>query len=146
MNYYYLALLAACCFYAFMAGGRPERIGAAVLAIGSVLTIIVMSAPPLRFRSVELAVVVVDILCLILYVAMALRADRFWPIWATALVGVGALGHLGKWFSGPDMDRWAYAFSIAIWSYPILALLAIGTFNHQRRNARLRVSAPRARA
>jgi len=146
MNYYYFALLAACCAYAFAAGGGPERIGAAALAIGSVLTVVVISAPPIRFRSVEVAVVVVDILCLIIYVALALRADRFWPIWASALVGVGALGHLGKWFSGPDLDRWAYAFSIAIWSYPILALIAIGTLNHQRRAARSRASAPRARA
>lgn len=146
MNHYYFALLAACCAYAFAAGGGPERIGAATLAIGSVLTLVLMSAPPFRFRSVEVAVVVVDILCLIIYVALALRADRFWPVWASALVGVGALGHLGKWFSGPAVDRWTYAFSIAIWSYPILALIAIGTFNHQRRVARLRANESRARA
>ena len=41
----------------------------------------------------------------------------------------------------------AYYVSIVIWSYPILALIAIGTLNHQRRVARQRRAiAPRERA
>lgn len=135
MNYYYFALLAACCAYAFAAGGGPERWGATILAVGSVLTVAVIAPLPLRFRSVEVEVVVIDILCFAVYTVLALRADRFWPIWVSALVGVGALGHLGKWYGGPEIGRWPYAFAIAVWSYPMIALIAIGTLNHQRRAA-----------
>ena len=34
---------------------------------------------------------------------------------------------------GPDTFWWAYAVVLTIWSYPILALIASGTFLHRRR-------------
>jgi len=54
----------------------------------------------------------------------------------SALLGLGVLGHLARW-AGPDAIPWAYAVVLTIWSYPILAIIAIGTFNHQRRLKRL---------
>ena len=66
------------------------------------------------------------------FCVLALRADRYWPIWVSALLGLGVLGHLARW-AGPDVFPWAYAVVLTIWSYPILAIIAIGTFNHQRR-------------
>lgn len=32
--------------------------------------------------------------------------------------------------------RWGYAFALAVWSYPMLFLLVLGTWNHQRRLTR----------
>jgi hypothetical protein len=52
----------------------------------------------------------------------------------TALLGLGVLGHLAR-LVGPDTFWWAYAVVLTIWSYPILALFAVGTFLHQRRLA-----------
>lgn len=108
------------------------------MAAGSVLTLAVLSGPATRYRLVETGVLLVDIAAFAAFTILALRADRFWPIWASALAGLGILGHIGRWYLGPDIGRGAYVISMVIWSYPILALVAVGTFNHQRRVARSR--------
>ena len=137
MNYYFTALLFVCCLYAFVAGGGPERAGAAAYGVACIASHLAFSAP-LRFRSVETGVFIVDVLVFAAFVILALRANRFWPIWVSALLGLGVLAHLARW-TGPSAVPWAYQFIMSIWSYPILAIIAIGTFNHRRRLARLGV-------
>lgn len=131
----YYVLLVLCWMYALLKGGLPERIGAALLAVGSTLTVAVRPSWRGRFGSLELGIVLIDAVCLVLFALIALRADRFWPIWVSALVGVGLLGHLARWYAGTDVIPWAYGVSLTIWGYPMLVALAIGTFNHQRRVA-----------
>ena len=70
----------------------------------------------------------------LIFVAIALRANRFWPLWVSAFLGLGVLGHLGR-MAGPEVYWWAYAVVLTIWSYPIVALIALGTFLHRRRLA-----------
>jgi hypothetical protein len=148
----YFLLMVLCWTYAMLKGGQPERIGATILAIGSGLTVAVLPSWASHVGPVEIGVLLVDTACLAAFAVLALRADRFWPIWVSALVGVGALGHLARWFDGPEISTRVYAMSLAIWSYPMLALIAIGTLNHQRRVALQAVArsyqtiAPRARA
>jgi hypothetical protein len=132
VNYYFIALLVACCLYAFWGGGGPERLGAALYALSVALTIVSASAPPVRWQSVEVGVFIVDVLVLVAFIILALRANRFWPIWVSALLGLGVLGHLARW-AGPDVIPWAYAAVLSMWSYPILLLIAAGTLAHRRR-------------
>ena len=106
VNLFYLALLVACCAYALWYGGAPERWGAAIIAVGSVLTTALTSAPVLRFRSVELGVLGVDVVALLAFLVLALRAERFWPLWVTALQVVGLVGHLAK-LASPEVIPWA---------------------------------------
>lgn len=135
MNYYFPALLFVCCLYAFVAGGAPERLGAAAYGLACVASHVVVSAPAIQFRSVEKGVFVVDVLVFVAFIILALRANRFWPIWVSALLGLGVLAHLARW-TGPSAVPWAYQVIMSIWSYPILAIIAIGTFNHRRRLVR----------
>jgi hypothetical protein len=135
VNYYFNALLLVCCLYAFVVGGRPERLGAAAYALACITSHFVYSAPPIKFRSVEIGVLIVDVFVFAAFALLALRANRFWPIWVTALLGLGVLAHLARW-AVPDTMRWPYQVVMSIWSYPILALIALGTFNHQRRMSR----------
>lgn len=132
MNYYFIALLVACCAYAFWAGGGPERIGAAAYAVSVFLTIVSASAAPIRFHSVELGVFLVDVSVFLAFVVLALRANRFWTIWVSALLGLGVLGSLAM-LVHPRVIPWAYAVVLSIWSYPILALIVAGTYAHRRR-------------
>jgi hypothetical protein len=138
VNVLFTTLLACCCLYAFVAGGGPERIGAVVYAIACTLTVIAASAAPIRYQSVEVGVLIVDVLLFAAFSCVAVKANRFWPIWVSALLGLGVLGHLARW-AGPDVIPWAYAAVLTIWSYPILAIIALGTFNHQRRLKRFGV-------
>ena len=132
VNVFYLVLLIASCGYAIARGGAPERIGMAIIAGNAVLTFFLVSAPPIRFRGVEIGVFSVDVLAFLGFVALALRANRFWPIWVSALQGLGVLGSLAMMLH-PRVIPWAYAVVLSIWSYPILALIALGTRNHQLR-------------
>lgn len=132
INLYYLALLVACSAYAFIRGGAPERIGMAIVAANAILSFVAVSAPAIRFRGVEVGVFIVDVAAFLAFVPLALRADRFWPIWVSALLGLGVLGSLAMLLH-PRVIPWAYAVVLSIWSYPILLLIAGGTFAHRYR-------------
>jgi hypothetical protein len=135
LNLVFVSLLAAVCFYSWWQGGAPEKIGAAIFAAGSALTHIVVAAPGLRFRAVEHGILAVDVAAFVAFLLLALCAHRFWTLWVTGLLGVAIVAHLGKLFS-PAVLPWAYHVVLAIWSYPILVLIAAGTFLHSRRMKR----------
>jgi hypothetical protein len=131
----YFALLFACWSYALWRGGAPERIGASILGVGSILTVLAVSGPSRRFGSVEVGILIVDVAALIAFAALALRAERFWTLWMTALHAIGTAGHAVR-LADPHLIRWGYAFALAFWSYPMLLLLVAGTWNHRKRLAR----------
>ena len=128
----YFAILASCCIYAALKGGPPERFGAAIFALASILSFAVVSGPAARFGSLEVGVFVVDVSMLLALLVLALRAERFWPLWAIALHLIETAGHAVKAMD-PLVIPEAYAFVLAFWSYPMLFLLVVGTWNHQER-------------
>ena len=131
----YVALLLVCWSYAMLRGGAPEKVGASILLVGSALTFISVKGPAARFASMEAGILAVDVAALLAFLVLALRAERFWPLWITGLQLIGTTGHVVK-LVDPDVVRWAYAFVLAFWSYPMLLLLAIATWLHQRRLVR----------
>jgi hypothetical protein len=133
MNYVFTALMLACCAYAFVGGGAPERIGAAIFLIGSVLTYAALETSPIKYRGVEIGAFIVDLATFLAFVLLALRANRYWPLWVSALLGLGLVGHLAMLLH-PRVIPWAYAVVLSIWSYPILLLMAAGTYAHRRRS------------
>jgi hypothetical protein len=135
VNYYFVSLLVLVTLYALWAGGGPERIGAAAYFVSAAATFLIMSSRSQDWLNLEVGVFIVDVVTFLAFVAIALRADRFWPLWVSAFLGLGVLGHLGR-MVGPDVLWWAYAVVLTIWSYPILAILALGTLLHRRRLAR----------
>jgi hypothetical protein len=65
-------------------------------------------------------------------VTVALRSKRFWPLWVAGLQLTTSIGHLLK---GVDQDLLprAYGAALQFWSYPILLILAVGTYRCHRR-------------
>lgn len=131
----YYALFAACGLYVLLKGGAPEKVGATILAIGSVLSVAAVSSPAGRFGAVEVGVFLVDVATLIAFLVLALRAERYWPLCVTALQAIGTAGHAAKLLD-PGVIRSAYAIVLSLWGYLMLLLIALGTWNHQRRLAR----------
>jgi hypothetical protein len=131
----YYAFAVACCAYVGIRGGSPERIGAAIILVGSALTTFAMSAPAGRYASVEIGAFLVDVAALFAFLALSMRAERFWPLCVTALQIIGTAGHAVK-FLDVEVIRTAYAFAMAVWSYPMWFLIVLGTWNHQKRLAR----------
>lgn len=130
------ALLAVCCGYALWRGGPPERVVGGSLILAYVATLISYSSLARRFYGVEQGVFATDVVLLVLLIVVAIRADRGWPLVVAALqldtVGTHVLKQLD-----PGMIRVTYALLIAVWSYPMLLVLGIGTFRHQARLGRL---------
>jgi hypothetical protein len=131
----YYALFAVCGLYVLIKGGAPEKVGTSILAVGSILSIAEVSSPAGRFGSVEIGVFLVDVATLLAFLALALRAERFWPLCVTALQAIGTSGHAAKLLD-PGVIRSAYAIVLSLWGYLMLLLIALGTWNHQRRLAR----------
>lgn len=128
----YWALLIAICGYAFWRGRSDERVVAAVCLVASVVTPFAVAPLQSRFSSVEFGVLAVDIVVLAFFVAVALRSARFWPLWISGLQLTTTMAHLMKAIE-LDLVRYAYGAAASFWSYPILLILAVGTWrSHQR--------------
>jgi hypothetical protein len=131
----FYAILLSCCLYAALRGGAPEKIGAAIFAAATILSTIAMSGRGYRYEWVEVGVFVVDVATMAALLGLALQADRFWTLWVAALQIIGTAGHAVK-LADPTLVPSGYAMAMALWSYPMLLLLVLGTWNHRRRLAR----------
>lgn len=118
--------------YAVGRGGAPERLAGIALLAATLATRVAQRQFPVRFASVEWGVFGVDVALLGALLTIALLADRFWPLWMTALHALGTFSHFVKLLD-LEVLRTAYAALSAVWSYPILILLVGGTIRHQRR-------------
>lgn len=132
----YWPLLVLTCGYAFFRGGRYERLVAAVCVIATFVSIAVQ---PLhgRYMAVNVSELLVDCTVLALFVAVALQSDRFWPLWIAGLQLTSSFGHLMKAIQ-PELIPHAYAAAVRFWSYPILLIIALGTWRSARRAAAMR--------
>lgn len=132
---FYWILLALCSSYILLRGAAPERIGISILIVGSILSVLSANAYPLRFQHMETGVFLVDLAVLVAYVALALRADRYWPIWVSGFHLVGVATHAAM-AASPDVVPRAYAMAQSFWGYPMLAAMIAGTWRHCGRVSR----------
>ncbi len=130
--YVFAALLVVTSGYALWRGGAPERVVATGLVLAYVATVLSWSPLPSRFYGMELNVFAVDVALFALLIIVAMRADRGWPFLVAALQLDAVGAHFVK-LVAPDTIRVAYALLIAIWSWPVQMLLAVGTWRHVRR-------------
>ena len=130
----YWIVLFLCCGYAFRRGGRPERIGAAVALAASILSVAATTEFAARFKGVEAGILAVDVAVLCAFLALAVKTDRFWPLWATAFHTVAVATHIAIAADPTTVPR-AYALAQGFWAYPVILSFAVGTWNLQRRLA-----------
>lgn len=131
-TFVYFAILFGCCVYTALRGSAPERTGAAILLVGSIFTLVTLSSAATIYRSLEVGVFLVDVATLVAFLFLALRADRLWPLCITAFQLVGTAGHAVK-LVDPQVLPYAYAFALRFWGYPMILMLILGTWNHQKR-------------
>ena len=126
----YNALLIGACGYAALRGRSDERIAAGVCVAASFASLVLRTR--LRFSEVEIGILVVDLAVLGAFVAVALRSERFWPLWVSGLQLTSTVPHLLKLID-PGLMPFAYAAAETIWSYPILIAIVIGTWRTRRK-------------
>ena len=128
-------LLLAVCLYAWLKGGGDERVVAATCLAGTAATMLVISPLRNRYSGVEQGLMLVDLAVLAGFITVALRSKRFWPLWVAGLQLTTSLGHILKSVDQDLLPR-AYGAALQFWSYPILVILAGGTFRSHRRSDR----------
>jgi bacteriorhodopsin len=84
-----------------------------------------------RWEAPQWAGLVIDALFLILLVTVALRSQRYWPLFAAAFQLLAVLTHFARMID-PGVRAWAYYTAGIIWTYVTLAALAVGAYNRWR--------------
>ena len=128
------AILFLTCGYALWRGRSDERIVASVCLMATIATRFAISPLQIRYASVESGLMLIDALVLLAFIWIALTSQRFWPLWVAGLQLTNSISHLMKLADIQLMPR-AYGAAAAMWSYPILLVLAIGTWRSRRRGA-----------
>lgn len=127
--------------FAIRRGGTPERIVGWLLLIAAASSLAV-GAPGNRPHAVSIPHLGIDLALFIGLLAVALRANRFWPYWLAAfeLLAIGAHGARAI---DPTLVPIVYSRMIGQVAYPMCFALALGTWHYVRR-ARFEGAAPRA--
>lgn len=127
----YYVILFAVCAYAFLRGRADERIAAATCVAATFATNVVYN-PPGAFSGIEFGVLAVDGATFAAFTYLALRSDRFWPLWVAGLQLTTLVAHALKAVE-LDLMPQAYAAAARFWVYPIFLIIVVGTFRNHRR-------------
>lgn len=125
-------LLVLVALYALVRGRRDERQVGIIFVVGVIATELVLPAPRQRFAGVELPLMLVDVAVFLGFAWVALRSERFWPLWIAAFQLTAIFGHVLKAIDIHLFSR-AYAAALLVWAYPMLLVLAVGTWRGARR-------------
>ena len=123
------AYLAVICIYALWRGGRPERTAAIAFILAWVATNLLEDRQ--NWLDPQWGILVVDGLLLATLLWLALTADRSWTLWSAAFQLLGVVTH-GAMMADRSVGSWAYITGDIIFSYLVVAALAVGTWLHGR--------------
>jgi hypothetical protein len=129
------------CGYALWRGNRYEKLAGLSCILATAVSVIAHAPVHERYVTVETGDLLVDLAMLAAFVTIALRSDRFWPLWVAGLQLTISMSHLFKAIDLSLMPR-AYAAAERFWSYPILIIVFAGAWRSHNRSARERVGTP----
>ena len=132
-KYIFWALLVVTCGYALWRGRKYEQMSALVCIAASILSVVWRAMAHDHYSGVQASDLVIDTLVLIAFVGIALRSDRFWPLWVAGLQLTISMSHLFKAIDVGLMPL-AYAAAERFWSYPTLIIIALGAWRQHRRS------------
>jgi len=114
-------------------GGAPERLGAGVLLFCLVIQAMAHSIAPPEFVSVNVVAFLVDLISLTGFTAIALRADRQWPLVAAGIALLGAGAHGARSMLDVEFHPYAYVLMTVLPTLVMSLLIGVGTIRHQLR-------------
>jgi hypothetical protein len=132
---FFSASLPVCCAYALARGGTPERLIAILFVIAALATAATGLNEPLLGQT-RWGVFAVDLALLIGLCAVALRANRIWPLWIASMQLFTVMAHLGNMMM-PGVRPNAYRWSIILTSLVMVWALVHQTYLHRKRVVRM---------
>lgn len=136
----YLVLLVCCCAFAAIRGGAPERWGVAILLGAIAISAVMPRAGGLRFGEIEVGFMVGDAAMLIAIAVLAMRAQRYWPMYMAAILIDTLITHL--LMLSPRLMPFSYSVMLAGWNMINPPILAAAAWRHQRRIVRFGADPP----
>ena len=124
---FFCLLLAALVGLSFWRGQRDERFASFVCVGGAVLTALVGNRVASNSSAFYLSAFAVDAAVFAGFLVIALRSNRFWPMWVAGLQLTTVTIHL-LMIVAPDLPGGVSLAALAFWSYPILILIGIGAW------------------
>lgn len=126
----WFAALVVVCGAAIWRGGRPERAIAIIWTLGWLISREVYDYR--NWIDPQWSVLVVDAVLLAVFVGFACRTDRNWLLFAAAFQLLNVVTHAAI-IADDGVRARAYVYGLIIWSYLVLAALAVGTWIEWRR-------------
>ena len=118
------AALMIVCGLAFWRGQDDERLAAAATLANWAITLLV--SRPLS-GGTQWAVMAVDAVLLVLMVWLALRSNRYWPLFSAGFALLIVVTHITHALD-TGVSGWAYLTATLIWSYLILFTIGYGAW------------------
>lgn len=112
------------CGLAVARGRDEERLAAAGYLANWALTLVLFRKGTSDLQD---GIMLVDLALLLLYVWLALRSQRHWPMFAAGFQLLAIITHLGR-ILDPRISGWAYITAEIIWSYLVLFAIAYGAW------------------
>lgn len=120
----YNGLLVATCGFAFVRGGRPERIGALTCLAASAATALVRYLLPGQWLPAAGLVLMIDASVIATFFWLATTTIRFWPIWALGFALSNVLAAIVAALL-PRMQLFAFHTGLGAYAYLVLGALAL---------------------
>jgi len=115
--------------FAFLKGDEPERVGASAFALALLASLLLQDDS--RLSGPQWGLMIIDIVMLGVYAALAWKSRRSWPVWAGALQALIVMSHLLTFIDlRPPLAAFYAVMNLA--SYGILLVIVIGTLQAWR--------------
>lgn len=121
------------CGLAIWRGGWPERTVAITLLVTMVLTPLVQTGA--GEHGLEVGMFLVDTFFMLVVIAVALKSDRWWPLFCGAFAMLAAVSHLARTLDD-QIGQFSYISATVMWSYGTVYALGAGVFELEWRKRR----------
>ena len=119
----------AICGYAIVAGGREERAAGVVICAASFATPLAQNL--MSVALMRPALVAIDVGLLLFLAGLALRSDRFWPMWATGFHLLALLAYGAYALDGGVLPPSLFT-ALNLVAYLVLLALLLGVLGRRR--------------
>ena len=123
----YWSLMAAVLWLSWFRGDRETRVAALICLIATIGSLHMLWPFTIPGSVIKPVVAAIDIITFAAFVVIALRSERFWPLWLAGLQLTTLLSHMMKLLR-PDLVAIAYEAAMKFWSYPLLVILGIAAW------------------
>src|SRR5512139_1921390 len=110
----YFVVLFVVCAYAFVRGRTDERAVAATCLAASIASVLVATQKAGAYSHLEAGILLVDIGAFVAFTLVALKSERFWPLWVAGLQLTTLMSHAFK-VGRLDLMPQAYAAAARFW-------------------------------